>query len=147
VLPKEEVMGSSHFAVSYDVSRKLYSLKDLGQGSGTFVRIDGPHKLLSRQIISFGENHMGVLITETQTGAALGLKFLDGPFIGKQFDFSQTEPVKIGRTLDCQIQFRQVCQECSASFSSLQIKGGCCMTETPQEGRRMVLGCTSTCHT
>jgi hypothetical protein len=109
VLPEEEGIGSSHFAVTYDIPRRLYSLKDLGQGSGTFVRLDRPHKLLSRQIISFGENHMGVLITDTHAGAVLGLKFLDGPFIGKQFDFTPTDSVKIGRTLDCQIKFESSC--------------------------------------
>lgn len=32
-------MGEKHFVIKYDVETKRYYIKDLGDGSGTFIKI------------------------------------------------------------------------------------------------------------
>ena len=39
---------------------KKYFLRDLGDGNGTFVKIDKPMTLKNGYIISFGDSHMSV---------------------------------------------------------------------------------------
>lgn len=49
----------------------------MGEGMGTFIRLDRPLKLQNNFIISFGESHVIVQIEPN----CLGLRFLDGPRI------------------------------------------------------------------
>ena len=51
-------------------------MKDLGEGTGTFIRIDTPLLLKQGHIISFGDSHMPLNI---RAGGNIQLKFLDGP--------------------------------------------------------------------
>ena len=66
-------IGRRHFVVKYKMDTKGYYLKDLGDGSGTFVRVDRPlvtlflriirYQILSNGfLISFGDSHMIVQI-------------------------------------------------------------------------------------
>lgn len=50
-------------------------IKDMGEGMGTFIRLDKPLKLQNNFIISFGESHVIVQFEGTQ----LNLRFIDGP--------------------------------------------------------------------
>jgi hypothetical protein len=102
VLPEEEGMGSSHFSISY--IEGAYYIQDLGKGTGTFIRIDSRLKLKNRYVISFGDNHMGVSINHSLTTSTLSLRFLDGPMSSQEFEFNQTEVVKVGRTAECQVR-------------------------------------------
>lgn len=58
-----------------------YYLRDLGDGNGTFVRLDTPLLLKTGYIISFGDSHMFIQIVEDQHEdlSNLEIKFLDGP--------------------------------------------------------------------
>lgn len=83
ILPeKEKGVGKRHFMIQYNKGRKhieksLYQIKDMGEGLGTFVRIEKPIKLRSSYIFSFGDSHMIVHIE----GQLLTLKFIEGPKI------------------------------------------------------------------
>jgi len=64
------------------MDNKNYYLRDLGDGSGTFVRLDVPLILKHGYIISFGDSHMVVQFCQdmkTQSNSKIQLKFLDGP--------------------------------------------------------------------
>jgi len=46
--------------IKYSIAEKRYFLRDLGEGSGTFVKIQTPLRLKNGYIISFGDSHMTV---------------------------------------------------------------------------------------
>lgn len=73
---KEKGVGSKHFMLQYDPRYKnKYVLRDLGEGMGTFIRIDNQLKLITNYIVSFGDSHMIVVIESPEV---LTLKFIDG---------------------------------------------------------------------
>jgi len=86
-------------------------LKDTGEGSGTFVRVDRPLILSNGFLIAFGESHMVVQIQKVrgdqmgETKTKLSLKFLDGPKAQESFTFwPNIKEIKIGRMSDCEIK-------------------------------------------
>jgi len=83
----EEGMGHKHLVIKYSMETKRYFLKDLGEGTGTFIRIDSPLALKQGHIISFGDSHMAVSI---RLGGKIQLKFLDGPKTDQTLYCSQT---------------------------------------------------------
>ena len=46
--------------IKYNLKDKSYYIRDLGKGSGTFVRLDVPLVLKNGFIISFGTSHLTV---------------------------------------------------------------------------------------
>jgi hypothetical protein len=46
--------------IKYNMLDQRYYMRDLGDGSGTFVRIDIPLVLKNGYIISYGDSHMTV---------------------------------------------------------------------------------------
>jgi len=77
VIPSEEQgMAPRHLLIKYFTETKSYSIKDLGDGTGTFVKIDSPLELKQGYIISFGDSHMAI---NTRLNGKIQLKFLDGP--------------------------------------------------------------------
>ena len=58
-------IGKRHMVIKYNESDTRYYLRDLGDGSGTFVRIDNAKDLILKQgfIISYGDSHMVVQFT------------------------------------------------------------------------------------
>ena len=53
-------IGDRHMIIKYNMSDKQYYIRDLGKGSGTFVRLDVPLVLKNGFIISFGTSHLTV---------------------------------------------------------------------------------------
>lgn len=53
-------MGKQHLVVKFNPAKQKYSISDLGDGSGTFVKIDSPLALKDGFIISFGNSHMTI---------------------------------------------------------------------------------------
>jgi FHA domain len=53
-------IGKRHMVIKYNLDNRSYYLRDLGDGSGTFVRLDVPLILRHGYIISFGDSHMVV---------------------------------------------------------------------------------------
>lgn len=64
VIPQTDAgIGKRHMIIKYNVDNKSYYLRDLGDGSGTFVRLDVPLILKHGYIISFADSHMVVQFT------------------------------------------------------------------------------------
>ncbi|CAG9318054.1 unnamed protein product [Blepharisma stoltei] len=98
----EKGVGKKHFLIQFDKYQKNYFLKDLGDGMGTFIRLDKPLKLKSNHIISFGDSHLVITIEQPN----LCLKFIDGPKTEEKFTYGPADgPIKIGRMADCNIRF------------------------------------------
>ena len=77
VMPAEEQgMGGKHLLIKYTSETKSYAIKDLGEGTGTFIKVDSVLPLKQGYIISFGDSHMAVNI---RLNGKIQLKFLDGP--------------------------------------------------------------------
>ena len=47
----------------------------MGEGKGTFIRIDQPLKLKSSYVVSFGESHMIINLDNS----LVSLRFIEGP--------------------------------------------------------------------
>ena len=79
LLPQnEEGLGKRHFMIKCSSNPVSYSVKDLGDGLGTFMKIISPTKLKSNAIISFGEIHM-VIFIEYSNPSRLTINFISGP--------------------------------------------------------------------
>lgn len=77
VAPSDEIgMGHTHLLIQYNPGSKSYFIKDFGQGTGTFIKIEKPLTLREGYIISYGDSHMYVNEVNDEK---IQLKFLDGP--------------------------------------------------------------------
>lgn len=77
IIPQGELgMGQRHFMIKYVIESQNYFIKDMGEGTGTFVKIIQPLELKQGYIISFGESHM--IISWNPQSEAITVKFLDG---------------------------------------------------------------------
>jgi pSer/pThr/pTyr-binding forkhead associated (FHA) protein len=107
----EKGVGGRHLMLKFDVCHKnCFGIRDLGEGMGTFIRLDKRLSLKCNNIISFGDSHMIVLI-DYSDGSRITLKFIDGPrkdqsqyFLLSAFHINDS-PVTIGRMADCSIRF------------------------------------------
>lgn len=108
-------IGLRHMVIKYNMDDKKYYMRDLGDGSGTFIRVDNKMDLVLKHgfIISFGDSHMVVQFSSDiidpsnqEVVQKITLKFLDGPKIDKEFSFTEYQKtIKIGRMSSCQIKF------------------------------------------
>lgn len=53
-------IGKRHFIIKYNTETRHYYIRDLGDGNGTFVKIETPLILKHGYIISYGDSHMVV---------------------------------------------------------------------------------------
>ena len=55
-------IGKRHMVIKYNEDDKKDNLRDLGDGSGTFIRVDNQKDLILKHgfIVSFGDSHMVV---------------------------------------------------------------------------------------
>ena len=53
-------IGDRHLIIKYNMADRQYYIRDLGKGSGTFVRLDVPLTLKNGFIVSFGTSHLTV---------------------------------------------------------------------------------------
>ena len=86
--------------IKYNMTDRQYYIRDLGKGSGTFVRLDVPLTLKNGFIVSFGTSHLTVNFFQGDSrrrgetegrGSAndkIQLKFIDGPKLDQVFTFS-----------------------------------------------------------
>lgn len=111
IIPDTEPgVGKHHLVIRYNVQTKTYCLKDLGEGTGTFVRLDNFLVLKNGYIISFGDSHMVVQLQGENelnfSNTTLTVRFLDGPKIDQVYTFTPEEgPIQVGRMVDCRIRF------------------------------------------
>ncbi|OMJ80099.1 hypothetical protein SteCoe_19747 [Stentor coeruleus] len=102
VLPfNEKGTGKRQFMIQYNKEQNKYFIKDMGEGLGTFIRIEIPIKLHTSYTFVYGDTHMIVYIENT----ILKLKFIQGPKADSIYIFTPNEsPIKIGRMSDCNIK-------------------------------------------
>jgi hypothetical protein len=97
-------IGKMHFVIEYTLGNDCFTIKDLGEGNGTYKQIDNTHSLHNGDVLSFGASHAGVQIESKGAGSTLTLRFFEGPRASEIFSFgSNDELVKIGRIADCSI--------------------------------------------
>ena len=55
-------IGKRHMVIKYSIDDKRYYLRDLGDGSGTFIRVENRKDLILKHgfIVSYGDSHMVV---------------------------------------------------------------------------------------
>lgn len=103
-----------HTIIKYNLADRRYYMRDLGDGQGTFVRIERQMLLKNGYILSFGDSHLTVNFWQELSKGTMGdtwsknriqLKFIDGPKTDLAFDFGPEEHVLIGRMPTCQIKF------------------------------------------
>lgn len=101
-----------HLSIKYNNGK--YYLRDLGDGNGTFVKIESELVLRNGYIISFNDTHMAISFFMPKPGTTsntqlknerIQLKFIDGPNRDKSYDFDSTQTITIGRQNTCSIQF------------------------------------------
>lgn len=54
--------GRRHFVIKFCLKKKKYLIKDLGEGSGTFIQIDKSYVIKNNTIISFAETHFAIIL-------------------------------------------------------------------------------------
>ena len=127
---ENEGIGERHMIIKYNIQDKSYYIRDLGKGSGTFVRLDQPLVLKNGFIISFGTSHLTVNFfpggekqsrgknqdqdaafggtannRSNGTDSKIQLKFIDGPKLDQTYTFKSSEKITIGRLPHCSILF------------------------------------------
>ena len=107
VMPREEFgIGSVHFVIEYNAVNAQYMIKDEGDGTGTFVKLNRPLALQSYFILSFGSTHMTVIVSQLESETRLTIKFIEGPKAGQSYVYvNVSEVIRIGRLPDCSIKF------------------------------------------
>ncbi|CAI2370941.1 unnamed protein product [Moneuplotes crassus] len=131
VIPKQESGNAHgrHFYIRYDYDEQNYKIKDLGVGSGVFMKLDYPTPLRDNHLINIGESYLIInLISTSQRIKALEsdtesddddsfkvdrgddipkirIKVFGGPNSGQVFysNGMDTDEIKIGRSNYCNI--------------------------------------------
>ena len=62
--------------IKYCPDTKQYLIRDLGDGTGTFIKITKPMKILNGFIVSFGDTHMTLCLDKEKK--VITIKFLEG---------------------------------------------------------------------
>ena len=68
-MPIGEGFGTKYFVIKFSNEQNNYLLKDLGEGTGTFIKVERDFVLKNGHIVSFGENHMvvGIIVDKYTT--------------------------------------------------------------------------------
>jgi len=104
VLSRDPDLGITHCVIEFNAKSHAYCLKDLGDGNGTFVRIEGSQVLRSGDVVNFGDSHARVMIEAQNSASTLVLQFYEGPMAEQEISFRSTQqPISIGRTKDCSL--------------------------------------------
>ncbi len=65
IIPEKELgFGKKHLEIRYSLGKELYQIRDLCDGTGTFIKIERPLPLKDRNVISFVDIHFLVKISE-----------------------------------------------------------------------------------
>ena len=101
---EDKELGKMHFVVEFSKAGDCFLIKDLGDGNGTFMKIEGSHVLHNGDVLSFGASHAGVQIQPQGCSSTFTLRFFEGPRASDMLTFGVNEEVvKIGRMHDCAV--------------------------------------------
>ena len=86
ILKNDEAIGRSHFRIRFDPVKNKFLMKDMGDGSGTFIRIEEPTVLQSGTVICVGESHIivGLIfdnLRENQSNRKVGQQSIRAPYV------------------------------------------------------------------
>jgi hypothetical protein len=104
--PKEDFYDNKfigkHFQIRYDNDNKLYYIKDLGFGFGTFIKLTKDMKIKDNFLINIGETYIVFKLSDNNT---MNIKIFSGnekyePYV---FKYNINKPILIGRDCDCDI--------------------------------------------
>ena len=71
---ENEGIGDRHLIIKYNMNDRQYYIRDLGKGSGTFVRLDVPLTLKNGYIVSYGTSHMSISFVSSEFDRKKGIK-------------------------------------------------------------------------
>ena len=104
VLSRDTDIGSRHCAIEFSPKERAFCLKDLGDGNGTFIRIERKEAIHHGDVVNFGESHARVMVEDRASICVLTLQFYEGPLAQQEIAFKSTQqPISIGRTTDCML--------------------------------------------
>jgi len=93
----EKGFGKKHFSINYEEPGKFF-LKDYGEGTGTFIKIQPKLILKNNQVVSFGNFHFAVFFPPDVKNETILMKFLDGYRPKEIRNFKrENSPITIGR--------------------------------------------------
>ena len=128
----ERGIGAHHFQVEFNPRKQVYALKDLGEGTGTFIRLDLPHYVTRPCIVSFSDSHVKVSLQDEVQSPTIDLAFIEGPKKDEHLyclpsSFTpEHSPVKIGRMAGAAVRFEEgSLSRCQCSLEFSQEKGWC----------------------
>ena len=102
--PSDRRIGRAHCCIQFDSKKKCFKIQDLGDGDGTFMKIEDNLILQHGDIVSFGETHVGIVIKNTPTESTISLQFYEGPKANTEMTFHASDDViRIGRMRDCAV--------------------------------------------
>lgn len=101
----EHGVGSQHCMIQFDVPNRNYLLKDLDEGSGTFIKVTKRTALTARSVLCIGKSSIAVVLLEV---AHLQLTFIEGPKKGESVSFlGDEETISVGRMPDSQLRVEE----------------------------------------
>lgn len=107
ILPQEDGIGRKHFVFKYNPATLSYYLRDLGDGSGTFIRVKSALALKQGYIVSFSDSHLLIQLDETNR-ESINIRFVEGPKATQNYSFTTADsPIRIGRMIDCCVRFEE----------------------------------------
>jgi len=117
----DEKMGAKQFKVKYNEDYDYYSIKDLCQGTGLFVHVNGRKVIEDKNIFCFGNNQMLVSL-DTETNCLI-INFMKGEYEGKEVKINPEEMtyVEFGRTRSADFTFKDAGvsrNQCSFVYSN-----------------------------
>jgi len=130
VLDRDEDVGEMHCAIEFNVQKRAYYLKDLGDGNGTFIKIEDNQAVSTGDIVHFGDSHARVMIQEQASGSSLTLQFYEGPLAEQECTFRQSQqPVSIGRMKTCALPIEDLKLSINHCFLTHSPLSGWMMTD------------------
>ena len=101
----ENGVGKRHLLIKFNEKTSQYILRDLSDGTGTFIKITTPYKLSNGTIISFCDNHLSFSYDKISQLAIF--KFLEGCYANEKKAISlASSPIILGREPSCTIAFQ-----------------------------------------
>lgn len=115
----EEGLGGQHFAIRFDPSARQFLLKDMGEGNGTFLRVQNWSLIPTKSIISFENSHT---LVEILSENRLKVHFIEGPLANECFVFSPKDRcIFLGRMADCRIYLAESQSRYCAAFKHTRL--------------------------
>ena len=123
VLEGDTDIGEMHCLLEFNVKSRAYYLKDLGDGNGTFIKIEDNQEVATGDIVSFGASHARVVVQAQASDSTLTLQFYEGPLADQEFSFrSNQQPITIGRMKTCSLSIEDLrlsINHCFVTYTSL----------------------------